>query len=156
MPTPKPTCPVCCKGLLTSLLIDETFDFDLGEEVVKVHASNVPVQRCDTCGEELSGPEAARVRHEAICRAAGLMAPSEIKALREQFGWSQQYLADLTDIGIATVSRWERERLLQSRSNNNVFQAIRDCPPFREYLERLLVSKAVIQEPGSACGSSSY
>jgi putative zinc finger/helix-turn-helix YgiT family protein len=149
---PLPTgikCPECGKGQLLSFTQDEEFDFDLGDETVKVRAENVPVKRCDNCGEEMSGPPAAKVRHEAICRAAGLMAPSEIKALREQFGWSQQDLADLTDFGIATVSRWERGRLLQNRSANKVLQAIRDCPPFREYLEGLLASKARKREAGS-------
>src|SRR5713101_7205180 len=113
-------------------------------------ARDVPVERCDACGMIASGPAAARVRHEAVCRAAGLLTPSEIKALRDKFGWSQQYLADLTDFGIATVSRWERGRLLQNRSNNKVLQAIRDCPPFREHLEGLLAAKRRQQEPGSA------
>src|SRR5207237_5357933 len=81
--------------------------FDLAGEIVKVRAENVPIQKCDKCGEVLSGPATASVRHEAVCRAAGLITPSEIKALRERFGWTQQQLADLTDFGIATVSRWE-------------------------------------------------
>jgi DNA-binding transcriptional regulator YiaG len=101
----------------------------------------------------MSGPAAAKVRHEAICRAAGLLTPSEVKAIREKFGWSQQHLADLTDFGIATVSRWERGRLLQNRSNNKVLQAIRDCPPFREYLEGLLATKMRKQEPGAVGGN---
>ena len=48
----------------------------------------------------------------------------------------------LTDFGISTISRWERGRLLQNRSNNKFLQAIRDCPPFREYLEKLLAAGA--------------
>lgn len=146
---PQPTgikCPECREGQLFSFTQDEDFDFDLGDESVKVHAENVPVKKCDKCGEEMSGPPAAKVRHEAICRAAGLLAPSEIKALRDHFGWSQPYLAELTDFGIATISRWERGRLLQNRSANKVLQAIRDCTPFREYLEALLSSKTKKQK----------
>jgi putative zinc finger/helix-turn-helix YgiT family protein len=140
-------CSECSQGQLLSYTRTEEFDFDLGDEVVKVRAENVPVERCDKCGEVSSGPAAAKVRHEAICRAAGLLAPSEIKAIREQFGWSQQELADLTGCGVATVSRWERGRLLQNRSSNKVLQALRDCPPFREYLEELLAPKTRKPEP---------
>ena len=147
-------CPECGEGQLFSFNQDEEFDFDLGDETVKVRAKNVPVKKCDKCGEEMSGPAAAKVRHEAICCAAGLMTPSEIKALRDKFDWSQQKLADLTDLGIATVSRWERGRLLQNRSNNKVLLAIRDCPPFREYLEGLLASKTRKQELGPANGEN--
>jgi putative zinc finger/helix-turn-helix YgiT family protein len=127
-------CPECGQGRLVSHTRTEEFDFDLGDETVKVRAKNVPIQRCDRCAEVISGPAAAKVRHEAICRAAGLLTPAEIKALREEFGWLQETLADLTGFGVATVSRWERGRLLQNRSNNKVLLALRDCPPFREYL----------------------
>lgn len=143
-------CPACGQGQLLSITRTEEFDFDLGDETVKVHAENVPVKQCNKCGEVMTGPAAAQVQHEAICRAAGLLPPSEIKAIRDKFGWSQQYLADLTDFGVATVSRWERGRLLQNRSANKVLQAIRDCPPFREYLESLLASKMRKAEPNIA------
>jgi putative zinc finger/helix-turn-helix YgiT family protein len=145
-------CPECERGYLDPFTRNEEFDFDLGEETIKVLARDVPVERCDVCGMIASGPAAAKVRHEAICRAAGLLTPSEIKAIRDQFDWSQQYLAELTDFGVATISRWERGRLLQNRSNNKVLQALRDCPTFREYLERLLAAKTRKQEPGPIGG----
>src|SRR4051812_2013872 len=123
-PSRGPKCPECEHGHLVPFTRDEEFDYDLGDETIKVIARDVPVERCNSCGTIASGPAAARVRHEAVCRAAGLLTPSEIKALREKFGWSQQHLADLTDFGIATISRWERGRLLPNRSNNKVLQAI--------------------------------
>src|SRR6516162_2344127 len=140
-------CPVCREGELFAFNQTEEFDFDLGDEIVKVRAEDVPVKKCNKCGEEMSGPPAAKVRHEAICRAAGLLPPSEIKAIREQFDWSQQYLADLTGLGIATVSRLERGRHLQNRANDIILRALRDCPEFREYLEGLLTSKATKPDP---------
>jgi putative zinc finger/helix-turn-helix YgiT family protein len=152
-PKSRPKCPECEPGYLVPFARDEELDYDLGEETIKVIAKDVPLERCDTCGLIASGPAAAKVRHEALCRAAGLLTPSEIKAIREQFGWSQQHLADLTDFGVATVSRWERGRLLPNRSNNKVLQAIRDCPPFREYLEGLLESKRCKQEAGPTGGN---
>ncbi|MBI2803814.1 MAG: type II toxin-antitoxin system MqsA family antitoxin [Planctomycetes bacterium] len=140
-------CPECGRGQLVSFTRDEDFDFDLGDERVAVQARNVPVEKCDTCGEIMSGPAAARVRHDAICRAVGLLTPSEIKAIREKFGWSQQHLAALTDFGIATVSRWERGRLLQNRSANKVLLGLRDCPAFRAYLESLVEPKGSLPSP---------
>jgi len=144
VPITRLKCPECENGRLCTFTRDEELDFDLGDETIKVMVKDVPVERCDSCGMEASGPVAARVRHEAICRAAGLLTPSEIKGIRDEFGWSQQHLADLTDFGIATISRWERGRLLQNRSANKVLQAIRDCPPFRAHLEGLLASKTEI------------
>jgi putative zinc finger/helix-turn-helix YgiT family protein len=141
-------CPECGEGQLFAFTRTEEFDFDLGDETVKVRAENVPVEKCDKCGEVMSGPAAAKVRHEAVCRAAGLLSPSEIKGIRETFGWSQQHLADLMGCGVATVSRWERGRLLQNKSSNKFLQGIRDCPSVREYYEGLLTSKA--KRPESA------
>ncbi len=134
-------CPECGVGQLLAFTRTEEFDFDLGDETVKVRAECVPVKKCDKCGTVMSGPEAAKVQHEAICRATGLLTPNEIKTIREKSGWSQQHLADLTGLGVATISRWERGRLLQNRSNNKVLLALRDCPPFREYLEGLLAGR---------------
>jgi putative zinc finger/helix-turn-helix YgiT family protein len=149
-PSTGPKCPECEHGHLVPFTRDEEFDYDMGDETIKVVAKDVPVERCDSCGMIASGPAAAKVRHEAVCRAARILTPSEIKALRDKFGWSQQHLADLTDFGVATISRWERGRLLQNRSNNKVLQAIRDCEPFREYLEGLLASKTGNKETGSS------
>jgi putative zinc finger/helix-turn-helix YgiT family protein len=152
-PSMGPKCPECEHGHLVPFTRDEEFDYDLGEETIKVLAKGVPVERCDSCGMIASGPAAAKVRHEAVCRAAGLLTPSEIKAIREEFGWSQQHLADLTDFGIATISRGERGRLLLNRSTNKVLQAIRDCPQFRDYLEGLLAPKTRKEETGSVAGN---
>src|SRR4051794_12129893 len=110
-------CPECGRGTLRTMLRTEDFEFDLGSDgLIKVHAVNVPIEKCDICGEEISGPSAARIRDEALRQAAGLLTPLEIKAVRDKFGWSQQYLSDLTDFGIAMISCWEHGRLLQNRS----------------------------------------
>ena len=134
-------CSMCGHSPLEPRLIDETFEYEADGETVIVTAHHVPVRVCANCGESYSGPAAARVEHEAICHALDLLTPAEIKSLREQLGWSQQCLADLTGLGIATVSRWERGRLLQNRSNNKVLLALRDCLPFRDYLKGLQTSK---------------
>jgi putative zinc finger/helix-turn-helix YgiT family protein len=147
-----PKCPECGQGRLNPLTRTEEFDFDFGDETVKVQVENVPVEMCDHYGEVICGPAAARLQDDAICRAAGLLTPAEIKAIRDNFGWSQQHLADLTGLGIATISRWERGRLMQNRSNNKVLLALRDCAEFREYLEGLLSGKDVKHEPARANG----
>src|SRR5207248_1564733 len=130
----------CGRGQLVALTRLEEFDFDLGEEKVKVRAENVPIRQCDVCGEIMSGPAAARVRHEAVCHAAGFLTPTEYKAIREEQGLSQQQLADLTGSGVATVSRAERGRVMPNRIYDKVLRAIRDCPAFREYLQGLLAA----------------
>lgn len=140
-------CPECGKGQMRPFSRSEEFDFDLGGETLKVHVENVPVRMCDQCGEVMSGPAAAKARHNALCRAAGFLTPAEYKLIREGLDWTQQDLADLTGFGIATVSRAERGLLLPNRSYNTVLLAIRDCPPFRECLRDYLALRGKKQEP---------
>jgi putative zinc finger/helix-turn-helix YgiT family protein len=135
-----PKCPECEHGFLVPFIRDEEFDYDLGDESIKVVAKDVPVERCDSCGIVASGPAAAKVRHEAVCRAAGFLTPTEYKSIREQRGWSQQHLADLTGCGVATVARAERGRIMPNRSYDKVLRALRDCTAFREYLQGLLAA----------------
>jgi YgiT-type zinc finger domain-containing protein len=60
LPATGPRCPECGQGQLIALTRTEQFDFDLGDETVKVRAENVPVQQCDKCGEVISGHMTAR------------------------------------------------------------------------------------------------
>jgi len=93
-----------------------------------VHAHHVPIEICDGCGESFSGPEAARVEHEAICRALDLPTPSEIIALRERLQLSQAEFSELTGIGKATISRWERGRMLPNRALARYLQLLARDP----------------------------
>jgi putative zinc finger/helix-turn-helix YgiT family protein len=119
-------CPTCNVGYLRDKVITERFEFEVDGKTKTVVAENVPVSECDNvaCGERLSGPEAARIRHEAICRAFGLLTPREIQAIRERLELSQERFAQLTGIGIATISRWERGRLLQNRAMDNLLRLV--------------------------------
>jgi putative zinc finger/helix-turn-helix YgiT family protein len=116
-------CPVCGHAL-TARIITDRFDYDSDNGLVQVEAKGVPVKECTSCGEVYLGPEAGRIRHNAVCRALGLLCPDEIKAVREGLSKSQEEFAELTGIGVATISRWERGRLLQSRAHDRYLRLI--------------------------------
>lgn len=121
-------CPSCGRAKLTPRIITDRFEYVGDRGPLVVEAPDVPVQVCEACGETFSGPEAAHIRHEAICRALKLLTPDEIKAIRERLGKTQQEFAELTGIGEATISRWERGRLLQNRANDNFLRLIASNP----------------------------
>jgi putative zinc finger/helix-turn-helix YgiT family protein len=131
---PRP-CPVCGRGVLESRIVDETFEFQSDDGLVRVEARGVPVEVCLDCGETLSGPEAARVRHAAICRALGLLTPEEIRGVRDRLGLTQADFARLTGFGEATISRWERGRLLQNRGNDRYLRILAGEPRAVSFLE---------------------
>ncbi|MBY0528448.1 MAG: type II toxin-antitoxin system MqsA family antitoxin [Gemmataceae bacterium] len=131
-------CSLCGKGLLKPCRIDKTFEYgDEDTNLITVSARDVPVEVCEACGEIYSGPDAARVEHEAICRALGLLPPSEIRRIREQFGPSQEEFAELTGIGVATISRWERGRMLQNKAMDRYLRLLDHYPDNRRRLESL-------------------
>jgi putative zinc finger/helix-turn-helix YgiT family protein len=150
-------CPVCGKGVLASRVITERFEYGEGEDKVSVVAENVPVQVCTHCQETFSGPEAARIRHQAICRALGLLTPDEIRGIRERLGLSQTQFAELTDIGEATISRWERGRLLQNKAMDRYLRLLDRNPGNVRVLEELrnrrnpMAAPLAMAAPSSEC-----
>ncbi len=98
-------CPSCGHQPLVAQRIRDEFAYGPDDERIAVVAEEVPVLACPACDEVLYGPEAAAIRHQAICRALGLLSPAEIKALRERLGPDQEDFARLTGIGVATLSR---------------------------------------------------
>ncbi len=109
-------CPSCGRGALVARVIRDEFEYGPEDDRITVVAECVPVLECPACGETLYGPDAARARHQAICRALGLLTPEQIKGVREKLGKKQAEFADLTGIGVATLSRWEQGRLIQTRA----------------------------------------
>ena len=132
-------CPTCNVGRLHPQIITERFPYEDDGKEVMVVAENVPVERCDNpeCGEELSGPEAARIRHEAICRALGLLTPAEIRAVRERLNLTQAEFARLTRLGEATICRWERGRLLQNPAMDRYLRLLASSEDNIRLLRRL-------------------
>jgi putative zinc finger/helix-turn-helix YgiT family protein len=109
-------CPTCNVGRMHPQVVKEHFPYEDDGTEVMVVAEDVPVEVCDNpeCREQLSGPEAASIRHMAICRALGLLTPVEIRAIRDGLKLTQAEFARLTRLGEATICRWERGRLLQN------------------------------------------
>lgn len=137
-------CPLCGHQPLESRRRTERFWYGAGKERVEVEAQNVPVDVCPNpeCGETFSGPEAAAVRHEAICRTLGILSPAQIKQLRQRLGKNRGEFALLTGIGVATLSRWEHGRLLPTRALDRYLRVLEENPGARLTLERLAGSPA--------------
>jgi putative zinc finger/helix-turn-helix YgiT family protein len=121
-------CPVCGKGKLELRTITDRFEDVVDGEEKKFAVPDVPVEVCNVCGEIFYGPEAARKRHSYLCRELDIPTPEEIKSLRESLGLSQKEFADRTGLGIATISRWERGRLLPTREHRKLLRSLKDAP----------------------------
>jgi len=76
----------------------------------------VPVRRCEKCEFKFIDSEAERLCHEAVCLHLGVMNPEEIKSIRKSYGLTQDQFCEITQIGNATLSRWERGIVIQNKA----------------------------------------
>jgi putative zinc finger/helix-turn-helix YgiT family protein len=131
-------CPACGEGWLKRAFVRDEFSHEEDGNPKTVVAMKVPVERCENCGEIFRGPDSARLHHEAICRTFGFLTPREIVELREDaLKLTQEEFARLTGIGLATISRWERGRLVQNRAMDRYLRLLRENPASVRYLKSL-------------------
>ncbi|MBY0523591.1 MAG: type II toxin-antitoxin system MqsA family antitoxin [Gemmataceae bacterium] len=149
-------CPNCGHAPLREDTITDRFEYRPDDvEPLMVEARDVPVEICPSCGEKFLGPAAARVQHAAICRAVGLLTPEEIKRIRERFGPSQEEFAALTGIGVATISRWERGRMLQNEAMDRYLRLLAAHPENANALRQLRAPAEPVSLPESALAHGS-
>src|SRR5712671_6232148 len=115
LPPANSTCAECGERTARRTFKDERFSYGSGEEEVELTA-RVPVWKCDACGFQYTDGEAEEVRHAAICKHLGRLAPDEIRAIRGQYHLSQQEWAARTGFGTASIKRWENGSLIQNES----------------------------------------
>ena len=65
-----------------------------------------------------------------------LLAPAEIRAIREKYGLTQAQLARLLRLGGNTLSRWEAGRNVQTAAMDVLLRLLRDLPASLQYLKR--------------------
>ncbi len=123
-------CPECGKGNLTVHEMEYKFPYGVGENRVELSAT-VPAKTCSDCGFTFLDCTAEQKCHEAVCQHLGVMTPSQVLKLRELHNLSQSQFADVSGLGVATLSRWERGVVVQNQAYDNYLFLL----GFRENLE---------------------
>ncbi len=125
-------CPECgCTDIETTER-EDTFQYGGREKPFTVTA-HIPVHACRKCTFAFIDGDAETLRHEAACRQLGVMSPSEIVSIRDGYGMTQSAFADLTRLGVATLSRWERGVVIQNEAYDRFLYLLQ----FPENMERL-------------------
>ena len=87
---------------------------------------------CSACGERFYTHEQAlasgRSEAGAVRHYEGLLTPSEIRAIRETYGLTQDDLERLLRVGPKTVVRWEKGTVCQSAAVDTLLVLLRDEP----------------------------
>jgi DNA-binding transcriptional regulator YiaG len=93
-------------------------------------SATTPMSRCRDCGAESLPAESMWHGHAAVCRAKGLLAPQDIVDRRRALGLTQEELAELTGLGIASIRRWEAGTGTQNVANDRALRwAFGEPPP---------------------------
>lgn len=108
-------CAVCGAKAATRSKRTQQFAYREGGNEVELIAQ-IPVLSCASCGETYTADGAEEAQHSAVCRYLGRLSPEEIKDLRRRNRLTQQKLAELTGIGIASIKRWENGLVIQNAS----------------------------------------
>jgi putative zinc finger/helix-turn-helix YgiT family protein len=112
------TCGECGSNNIETTNEKYSFPYGIGDEAVELSCV-VPVRNCNNCGAKFLDDVAEELCHEEICRYKGVMTPSEIKHIRTECGFSQEQFAQITKLGSATLSRWERGIVIQNEAYDN-------------------------------------
>jgi putative zinc finger/helix-turn-helix YgiT family protein len=116
-------CPSCGSSGAMISQKDETFSYGSGAELVSLTAC-VDVLSCSSCSESFVFGDAELSRHDAICRHLNRLTSSEIRAIRNGYGLSQDQFAQRTGLGSASIQRWESGSSIQQLSSDNLLKLL--------------------------------
>jgi putative zinc finger/helix-turn-helix YgiT family protein len=99
------------------------------------------VYHCDECGEEFSTPDQARDLSRRVKAAArdklGLLPPERIIEIRRKYDLSQEGLESLLGLGSKVVTRWENDRVLQTKTTDDLLRLMERIPAVVKELREL-------------------
>ncbi len=117
------SCPICGDEGIVTVWHHHTFEYGTGEAAASLQA-RVPVRRCDPCDLEYLDEEAERLKHMAICEHLGVLAPEDIRKIRQGSGMTRAAFADASGLGEASLNRWENGLSIQSHSNDRYLRLL--------------------------------
>jgi putative zinc finger/helix-turn-helix YgiT family protein len=104
---------------------NEQFPYGAGKDRV-ILTARVPVWKCEACDAQYTDCRSEEIRHAEICRHLGRLTPTEVRNIREQYGFSQQEWAAQTRLGLASIKRWETGNLIQNEATDCYMRLLSD------------------------------
>lgn len=136
-------CPICDAP---GQRVSERRELKLGRRSAEVEHE---LYRCPQCGEAWYTPDqmdrAQALAADEIRRAEGLLAPEEIRGIREALDLSQADFERLLGFGPKTVGRWERGTVIANSSSDLLMRVVGSFPE----VVRLLALKSGVELPES-------
>lgn len=108
-----------------------------GEGVDRTVTVEVPAIFDAAIGDYILGDEAQEAIDRTKARHMGLLAPDEIRQLRQALELTQAEMSDLLQLGRKTYTRWESGRERPSRSLNILLRSLWDGKVTTAYLREI-------------------
>jgi HTH-type transcriptional regulator/antitoxin MqsA len=120
----KKLCPLCGEGHLTPHTDDMVIEHGGQQGTVMLRFAE-----CDACGSEITGDADSRANKRAVLAfrksVDGLLTGTEIRALREQYGITQDQAARLFGGGPKAFSKYETDDVAHSDAMNTLLRLVR-------------------------------
>jgi HTH-type transcriptional regulator/antitoxin MqsA len=136
MNAPLKICPICGDGQLTPKAGKHHVEYEGVARDIDLRYSV-----CSACGSEQGDATQMRENKRAMTRfkkeVDGLLAGSEIRALREQLGINQVEAARIFGGGPVAFSKYEADDITQSEGMDKLLRVARNVPDAYAYLREL-------------------
>jgi len=129
--SPKETCPLCGTDRVIRTIHSYDMEYGTGKSTAKIWVKT-PVYNCPQCEIEYKNWEAEEIEHNALCKHFGVLNPDEIRQIREKYQMKRNAFAQLTGIGEASLSRWEKSLNIQNIANDRYLRLLRNPEIFKQ------------------------
>jgi putative zinc finger/helix-turn-helix YgiT family protein len=137
-------CFECESGTLEAVVQDfETNVTGIGDVVVP----NVPMERCDQCGDVVIGDAGNRIIDTYLYKLTSAITPTEIQAFLDKYSITQKEAAEITGYGEKNISRWLRGHMRPSKSVSNNIRTLLASTEAFEVLKTRNWKHPVTHEP---------
>lgn len=124
-------CPLCAEGTLQ--IHQGSYSFEPPENVPggTITIDGTEWFGCDSCNEEIIPDALSKALGAVRYKRLGLLAPEQIRAVRQRTGLTAVDMAHLLGVGEKTYTRWENGKSLQNKSNDTLIRLIdKNVEPF--------------------------
>ena len=114
-------CFECADGVMKPVIEDfKTTLNDLGKVIIP----NVPMERCNLCGDTVIGAEGNRLIDDYLDQITQAITPEEIRNFLEKYNLTQKTASQITGLGEKNISRWLSGKMRPSTSVSNFLRLL--------------------------------
>ena len=115
------SCFECESGVMRRVLLEYKSELAQYGEVT---IPDVPMERCDQCGDTVIGEEGNLMIESAIEELTKAISPNEIRSFFTKYGLTQRSASEITGYGEENFSRWLSRKARPSESVSNFLRLL--------------------------------